>query len=108
MSGHTKGPWFVTGSKTKYVEARIDGGLIQEICAVGPTASDGGYGPQQEANARLIAAAPGILIELESLYEELEKYMHTPHPEGVTGAGKYLLKMQDARTAIAKAKGEAQ
>lgn len=46
---------------TKYVEARIPGGLIQEVASVGPTDADNGYGPQQEANARLIAAAPELL-----------------------------------------------
>ena len=54
----TPGPWYATGKLTRYVEARIDGGLIQEVAACGPTEADGGYGPQQEANARLIAAAP--------------------------------------------------
>jgi hypothetical protein len=54
----TPGPWFMTGNLTKYVEARIGDGLIQEVAAVGPTDADGGYGAQQLANARLIAAAP--------------------------------------------------
>ena len=61
----TPGPWYVTGKLTRYVEARIDGGLIQEVAACGPTKADGGYGPQQEANARLIAAAnPATITEL--------------------------------------------
>ena len=61
----TPGPWYVTGKLTRYVEARIDGGLIQEVAACGPTKADGGYGPQQEANARLIAAAnPAAINEL--------------------------------------------
>lgn len=58
MSKHTPGPWAVVGNRTKYVEARLISGLIQEVAACGPTAADKGYGPQQEANARLIAAAP--------------------------------------------------
>ena len=61
----TPGPWYVTGKLTRYVEARIDGGLIQEVAACGPTKADGGYGPQQEANARLIAAAPDLLEALQ-------------------------------------------
>ena len=61
----TPGPWYATGKLTRYVEARIDGGLIQEVAACGPTKADGGYGPQQEANARLIAAAnPAAISEL--------------------------------------------
>ena len=58
MSKHTPGPWAVVGNRTKYVEARLISGLIQEVAACGPTMADEGYGQQQEANARLIAAAP--------------------------------------------------
>lgn len=70
----TPGPWYVTGKLTRYVEARIDGGLIQEVAACGPTKADGGYGPQQEANARLIAAAnPATIAELLDRLEATEK-----------------------------------
>lgn len=70
----TPGPWYVTGKLTRYVEARIDGGLIQEVAACGPTKADGGYGPQQEANARLLAAAnPATISELLDRLEAVEK-----------------------------------
>ena len=70
----TPGPWYATGKLTRYVEARIDGGLIQEVAACGPTKADGGYGPQQEANARLIAAAnPATISELLDRLEAAEK-----------------------------------
>ena len=65
MSKHTPGPWVVVGNLTKYVEARLVGGLIQEVAACGPTMADEGYGQQQEANARLIAAAPDLLEALK-------------------------------------------
>lgn len=69
----TPGPWYATGKLTRYVEARIDGGLIQEVAACGPTKADGGYGPQQEANARLIAAAnPATISELLDRLEAAE------------------------------------
>ena len=69
----TPGPWYATGKLTRYVEARIDGGLIQEVAACGPTKADGGYGPQQEANARLIAAAnPAAISELLDRLEAAE------------------------------------
>ena len=64
----TQGPWFTKreGWATVYVEARIGGGLLQEVAACGPTQQ----GPeQQEANATLIAAAPELY---ESLVECLE------------------------------------
>ena len=70
----TPGPWYVTGKLTRYVEALIDGGLIQEVAACGPTKADGGYGPQQEANARLIAAAnPAAISEILDRLEAAEK-----------------------------------
>ena len=65
MSKHTPGPWAVVGNMTKYVEARLVGRLIQEVAACGPTMADEGYGQHQEANARLIAAAPDLLDALK-------------------------------------------
>ena len=62
----TQGPWFTKreGWATVYVEARIGGGLLQEVAACGPTQQ----GPeQQEANATLIAEAPALYKELEAL-----------------------------------------
>ena len=93
--GATPGPWYVTGNLTRYVEARIDGGLIQEVAACGPTEADGGYGPQQEANARLIAAAPDLL---EALIELADC--------GAEAWGEDRPCVKWARAAIAKATGE--
>ena len=93
---HTPGPWFITGSMTKYVEARIPGRMIQEVAACGPTAADDGYGEQQMANARLIAAAPELLEALESVLE------NCLDSDGLAAA------YEKARAAIAKAKGEGQ
>lgn len=90
----TPGPWFTTGTMTKYVEARIDGGLIQEIAAVGPTAADNGYGAQQEANGRLIAAAPELLEALEAMIRHSDKL------------GRQGDVYRAAKRAITKARGE--
>lgn len=68
----TPGPWFISGNMTLYIEARISGGLLQEVAAVGPTEADGGYGEQQRANARLIAAAPELLEALQYAMETLK------------------------------------
>ena len=65
MNKHTPGDWYVTGEMTRYINVRIGGGLIQEVAACGPTEADGGYGPQQEANARLMSAAPDLLEALQ-------------------------------------------
>ena len=76
---HTPGPWFVTGIRTLYVEARIGGGLVQEIAACGPTHQDGGYGDQQRANARLISAAPEMLEALNLCRQHMyEHASNTP------------------------------
>lgn len=93
---HTPGPWFITGSMTKYVEARIPGRMIQEVAACGPTAADDGYGEQQMANAHLIAAAPDLLEALD--------LMVSTHEEG----GWPTATITIARAAIRKAKGEGQ
>ena len=77
MIGHTPGPWAVERVKSegKLVYARI-GPLGR-----GSIAYSGVYGPSKkksdvltedeaEANARLIAAAPELLAEIEREYEE--------------------------------------
>lgn len=104
MSKHTPGPWFITGRMTKYVEARIGEGLIQEIAGVVPTAADCGYGETQEANASLIAAAPDLLEALENSTSDLFYQIEMRH--GAEAASKYP-SIIEARSAIAKARGEA-
>lgn len=63
----TPAPWFThrEGISTVYVEARIGGGLVQEIAACGPTQEP----RQQDANARLIAAAPDMMEALRVFIE---------------------------------------
>lgn len=67
----TPGPWFVPSRHgTLYVEARIGGGMLQEVAACGPTADSS----QQAANARLISAAPDLLAAAEICREILMRY----------------------------------
>ena len=93
MSKHTEGPWFVPTPlyRTYYVEARIDGGMLQEVASCGPTADP----TQQAANARLIAAAPDLLEALEASLALID--LAIPFEGDVT---------RKARAALAKAKGE--
>lgn len=90
---HTPGEWFThrEGFSTVYVESRIGGGLIQEVAACGPTAAGS---EQQEANARLMAAAPELMDALKALlnYDNLGAYERADV-------------RQKARAAIAKATG---
>lgn len=99
----TPGPWYATGKLTRYVEARIDGGLIQEVAACGPTKADGGYGPQQEANARLIAAANPLTIEeLLDRLEAAEKAVTEAYQRG------YSTGQEEIEKELASWKGLAQ
>lgn len=92
---HTPGEWFINGTNTLYIESRIRDGWLQEICAVGPTQADSGYGEQQLANARLIVAAPDLL-------EALARYVQQDLAHGMTDNNLH----RTARAAIAKATGE--
>ena len=86
MSKHTPGPWFMTGELPGY-RHRINstpqnlGWDLAHVC----------NGPEADANARLIAAAPELL---EVLQEIVRKDL-------LAGAIKH-----DARAAIAKATGD--
>ena len=100
MSKHTPGPWVVVGSRTKYVEARLVGSLMQEVAACGPTMADEGYGQQQEANARLIAAAPDLLEALQDV-DALWMHHSVAHGDGKIGP-----LHEKVIAAIARATGE--
>lgn len=87
----TPGPWRVTGTLTKYVEASIGNGFVQEVAAVGPTEADNGYGPQQTANATLISAAPDLLEALEAIINDgihcdVVPHLHTKAMEAIKKA----------------------
>lgn len=64
----TRGPWLSPkGSMTKFIDARIGSGMLQEVCSVGPTQECS----QQEANDHLIAAAPEMYEMLETCLSEM-------------------------------------
>ena len=93
----TPGPWFEhrEGFSTVYIEARIGGGMIQEVAACGPC--DKGS-DQQSANAKLIAAAPELLEALQYINHAINH-----------GTQMGIVKGQEmAESAIKKALGEKQ
>ena len=98
MSKHTPGPWFCPTPLhgTFYVEARIDGGMLQEVASCGPTAEPS----QQAANARLIAAAPELLEALHGMLALDEEHHQRGHCDDDVCA-----EVRKARAAIAKATG---
>ena len=102
---HTPGPWRTKreGFSTVYVEARIDGGLIQEVAACGPT--EAGL-EQQEANARLIAAAPDLLEALQEMVAGDAEAIEEAQALGVPFSENTLAAFRQAHAAIARATGE--
>ncbi|PRH37735.1 hypothetical protein [Burkholderia gladioli] len=90
----TPGPWSVVGNMTRYVEGRAPSGLIQEVAACGPTEA----WEQQEANAKLIAAAPELVEALSDLLATLERHM-----PGLGANAKPGTPVAKARAALAKA-----
>ena len=105
MSKFTEGEWFAKrdGWSTVYVECRIGGGMLQEVAACGPTAN----GPdEQEANARLIAAAPDLLEAAQLALQIAESWIHD-QLDGTSSIDGALLHLDPVRAAIARARGEA-
>lgn len=108
MSEHTKGPWQIS----PYTETSVQGANInRHICSTGgPQIMAGKDGStdwlgENEANARLIAAAPEMLEALKSvgdLFDGLEFEV-----DAIAAASTHRL-IRVVRAAIAKAEGEEQ
>jgi len=98
---HTKGPWAKCGGFTPKYTAIKDSSnrlIVYEMAGETNTESNETYPPveEQQANARLIAAAP----ELLDVVERLEMYLR------YDGRPECQFKLEAARAAIAKATGE--
>jgi hypothetical protein len=95
----TPGPWFFTGSGlSRYVEGKVRPGVLQEVAWCGATE----VSEQMEANARLIAAAPYLLAELQNIANA------NPSSWDEETRDQFQQWAQNrARAAIAKATGEA-
>ena len=90
MTKHTPGPWLPLGAA---VIAEAEGIHVPAICHVN-------YGPANEANVRLISAAPDLLEALEAMTNEYHAVR-----EG-QGWHYELESITKARAALAKAEGE--
>lgn len=100
---HTHGPWEVKdGTMVGVLSQEMD----QTYGMVIPHADT--YGPNAEADAHLIAAAPDLLEALEraiaplKIAVKLSSWRQDPTPLECSHA------LEDAKAAIAKARGEAQ
>lgn len=87
---HTPGPWIIDGSYIETPQRNI--------------ARIGGRDPEDQANARLIAVAPDLLVCLRRLVE-WDEYCEANADCGLTESQLRQDAEQWARTAIAKAEG---
>jgi hypothetical protein len=95
---HTPGPWSYDETSRNVVSLTAITVGNRAICH--PL-----YSWDEEANTRLIAAAPDLLTALEDAEFLLRKL--AAHPGDILAMRDSLIRSaQDARTAIAKAKGE--
>ena len=87
---HTPGPW----------EVSPYGNITSKSLTVAKVEQmPGNYESEKQANARLIAAAPDLLVALEQCVPIIVSHANATFGDGV-------LTLQVARSAIAKAKGE--
>ena len=100
MSKHTPGPWIYTPNIDGYFEIS-QSGCYQFYVSLTVGGLEVG---EEEANARLIAAAPELLGFAEAYIEQFCGYQITNTLDAKHDATGYLCDI--ARAAIAKAKGE--
>lgn len=101
MNKHTPGPWIAHALMVS--EAGQPIGRYRDICHCGlgmRSPSDAG---ESEANARLIAAAPELLLALQAVINDRHDLDMVPSNE----RGRTTTAFELAVSAIAKAKGEA-
>lgn len=97
---HTAGPWRIHRHAATAVEG--SNGMVVANCGGWSTTERDGAEvmSEQEANAKLVAAAPELLDALRMLYEETADYIRINN----LGDVHHNHSMQSARDAIAKAK----
>lgn len=98
---HTPGPWEVVRSwrgELEPFDAKNDHHLLS---SESPLPLE-----EREANAHLIAAAPELLEALEALMAAYESYARDQEYEGNRWQPEYDENYQQAKKAVAKAKGE--
>ena len=98
---HTPGPWYVLETKHCVGGPLGPNGIGSGIAMCGMRARTP---EEQEANARLIAAAPDLLDALKGIVREIRAYS-SPECDDADSIGYAELKAADA--AIAKAEGRA-
>lgn len=92
QSKHTPGPW-------KWLYSSIDDEMVYRVI---PIQRPGTHFVTNEADARLVAAAPELLHALELTI----RYLDHPEVKTIPFAMSVDAAIEQARAAIAKAKGE--
>jgi hypothetical protein len=102
VSNHTPGPWLLSTYSHGPFKGRAAGVYVDEgddgendICEIPQWC---GAGDEQEANARLIAAAPDLLAALKHMVGVVEDEF---------GINATFGGLQNARVAVSKAEGDA-
>lgn len=102
MSKHTSGSWKAVSSGTAHNEDKhtiqaSDGTWIAETIPHQPR------GCSQEANARLIAAAPDLLAALQGAIDRLDAFLYRAED---SASPEVEVARDEMRSAIAKAEGK--
>lgn len=110
MSGHTPGPWTseLTRAGSSLVIQDHEGSIIAEVCQW-KASPDQSAKDEPPLNAKLIAAAPDLLEALElvtNIYAAMRESLSVKYPED--GWSAEAMSIDQARKAIARAKGESQ
>ena len=92
---HTPGPWEVDQIDQSTIQIKAAGVIVAEVCS-GSTFTR--LSDEQQANARLIAAAPELLASLREALKVVDAYRRVSGGDGDITA-------MNARAAIAKATG---
>jgi|SRR5690606_8596504 len=100
---HTPGPWQVSAGAVDNPRLIVENDLGLPVCAMSLRGVQGDIN-KMEANARLIAAAPELLVALEQLVSDYERGIHVEFG-GSPWLKEKLEELDYARAAIAKATG---
>ncbi|MBU6190660.1 MAG: hypothetical protein KGR68_15195 [Betaproteobacteria bacterium] len=102
---HTPGPWVLENRGYKFIVSKPgDGYITRDVCRMDASTMSAFA---QEANARLIAAAPELLEALRVFVSAAYPVTTEINPRGHAWSEAYLDQALDnARAAIAKAEGK--
>ena len=105
MSKHTPGPWFAVADKGQtIIRTSRSSAAFSPLAIVKGDKRD--TLKDQEANARLIAAAPDLLEAAQLALQIAESWIHD-QLDGTSSIDGALLHLDPVRAAIARARGEA-